>query len=76
MWLSSDDWCRYLFGRDHLLTTNMLVNFIGLSFIAMATAVILVPESKDSVELEDEENEEEEKADRLGEIFEKLTLLK
>ncbi len=54
----------------------MLVNFIGLSFIAMATAVILVPESKDSVELEDEENEEEEKADRLGEIFEKLTLLK
>jgi hypothetical protein len=36
----------------------MLVNFIAVSFIGMALAVLLVPESKDSVELEDEEEEE------------------
>ena len=53
----------------------MMVNLIAFSFIVMGIVVLLVPESKDSVELEDEEKENQESG-RLKLIFTKLKLLR
>lgn len=79
LWLSSNEWCQYLFGRDKVLSTQVLVNFIGLSFILMSVGVYLTPEVKDAVELDDQGEDEEEKTsmrDRFSEIVHKLGQLR
>lgn len=55
----------------------MLVNFIALAFAMLSTVVFFIPESKDAVELDDEENiDENKKLSRFSEIIVKLNQLK
>jgi hypothetical protein len=55
-WFSSPTWCKDVFGIGPIINAEEFVIVVAFTFIVFAFIVYFVPESKDSIELQEEGN--------------------